>query len=73
MDKYSFCENVHAGPCSRWHIRKLSDKGKKFGGGADTSALCEKQVHWDVNVELTIYHLDHNTCPKCLKKFPWPY
>ena len=69
MNKYSFCENVHAGPCGKWHIRKLSDKGRKLGGGADTLSLCEKQVDWDLNVELTEYHLAINTCPKCLEKF----
>jgi len=67
-DKYSFCENVHARPLDRWHIRKLTDKGRKFGGGADTLSLCEKKVHWDLKVELTKYHLARNTCLKCLKK-----
>ena len=69
MDKYSFCENVHSGPFSRWHIRRLTDEGRKLGGGADTLSLCGKKVHWDLGVELKKHHLDHNTCPKCLKKF----
>ena len=69
IDKYSFCENVHSGPLSRWHIRKLTDKGKKFGGGADTLSLCEKQVHWDLGVGLTKFNLANNACLKCLEKF----
>jgi len=69
MDKYSFCENVHADPLSRWHIRKLSDKGRKFGGGADTLSLCEKQVDWDLSVKLTKFHLANNACLRCLVKF----
>ena len=67
--KYSFCEPVYAGPLDRWHIRKLTDKGEKLGGGADTPSLCGKQVHWDLGVTLTEYHLAHNACLKCLKKF----
>ena len=67
--EYSFCENVHAGPFSRWHIRKLTDVGRKLGGGADTSSLCGKQVHWDLQVEITEFHLAHNTCLKCLEKY----
>jgi len=36
--QYTYCESVHGiGP---WHIRKLSDKGPKFGGGIDTQSLC---------------------------------
>jgi hypothetical protein len=67
--KYSFCENVHAGPLARWHIRELTDKGKKLGGGADSRSLCGRQVDWDLEVKLTEYHLANNTCLECLKKF----
>jgi len=69
MIKYSFCENAGAGPMSKWHIRPLTDKGRKLGGGADTLALCGWKVNWDVLVELTEFHLKNNACKKCLKVY----
>jgi len=68
MKTYSFCENCHAGPFSKWHIRPLTDKGKKLGGGADTLALCGKKVHWDKGVEFSFHHLEKNCCKKCRDK-----
>jgi hypothetical protein len=76
--KYSFCEGVHAGPNTRWHIRKLSREGPKLTGGIDTTTLCgrvapfgvEKKDSssgwggWDLQVEITKHHLDH-CCPEC--------
>jgi hypothetical protein len=67
--EYSFCEGVHSGPNSKWHIRKLSDIGRKLGGGADTLSLCGKQVPWDMKVEVTYYHLNNNSCKKCLEEY----
>jgi hypothetical protein len=55
--KYAFCETVTAGPLSKWHIRKLSDKGPKFGGGADTLSLCGTTITWDIDVKITEHHL----------------
>ena len=49
MAEFAFCESVTAGSKSRWHIRQLTDIGKKLGGGCDTPALCGRQVSWDVN------------------------
>ena len=35
---------------SPWHIRQLTEAGKKMGGGIDTPSLCgRKQNGWDVN------------------------
>jgi len=68
MDKFSFCENVMAGPMTPWHIRKLSKKGIKLGGGADTIALCGQVVSWDLQVEITEHHLTH-CCQRCRKEF----
>jgi hypothetical protein len=65
---FSFCETVIAGPLSRWHIRPLTEKGKKLGGGADTVALCGKKVAWDLNVDITDRHLEH-CCPQCAKAY----
>ena len=65
--KYSFCESVHATATSKWHIRELTAIGQKFGGGADTLALCGRDVAWDLNVERTDLHLLTNTCPRCFE------
>jgi len=67
MDNHSFCESVYATPYSRWHIRKLTKAGKKYGGGADSFALCGRRVDWDMEVELTDFHLKNNSCQECLK------
>jgi hypothetical protein len=66
-DTISFCETITAGPDTPWHIRRLSKKGPKYGGGADTKALCEREVSWDLRVPMTKFHLSNNTCRKCLK------
>ena len=69
MKKYSFCETVTAAPLGLWHIRKLTKNGYKYGGGADTKALCGKKVSWDMAVDITKYHLENNTCKKCLNEY----
>jgi len=66
MIEYSFCESIAAGPNARWHIRPLTQRGKKLGGGADTPALCGCQVAWDIDVEITEHHLNHS-CPPCVE------
>lgn len=66
--EYSFCETLYAGPYGRWHIRKLSDKGQKLGGGADTTSICGTVVSWDLKVPITYIHLQH-CCPECAKGF----
>lgn len=70
---YSFCESVFATPWSRWHIRKLTDEGQKFGGGIDTPSLCgkigpPKSNGWDINVHMTEHHLS-NCCSECQEIF----
>jgi len=62
--KYAFCETVTATPWSRWHIRKLTEKGLKLGGGADTPAICGRMVAWDLSVVIDQHHLGHS-CLKC--------
>ncbi len=69
MKQYSFCENAHAGPFSKWHIRGLTEKGRKLGGGADTKSLCDRPVHWDLAIEITDHHLTVSTCEKCKKGY----
>jgi len=65
---YSFCESVTAGPLSVWHIRKLTSVGRKLGGGVDTPSLCghvKTHFGWDLEVRITEFHLEKNTCPTC--------
>ena len=70
LPEYSFCESVHATSISPWCIRKLTDIGRKLGGGVDTESLCgrvEKVKGWDLSVELDNHHLNNNACKKCLE------
>ena len=62
----SFCERARAGSQSQWHLRELTDKGRCLGGGADTKALCGAEVAWDLDVEITPFHLRNNACLKCM-------
>lgn len=62
--EYRFCESAWATGVSPWHIRPLTDKGPKLGGGADTKALCGRVVAWDLEVDLTDHHLSH-CCRAC--------
>lgn len=66
-DDYSFCEGQFAGSMSKWHIRKLTEKGFMFGGGADTRSLCDHQVAWDINAQMNTAHIESLACPRCLK------
>jgi hypothetical protein len=69
---YSFCESNCAAPRSPWHIRELTTKGRKLGGGIDTPSLCERVKAgggWDLDVELNTFHLQTNTCHACLAIF----
>jgi hypothetical protein len=69
MDKFSFCEPVTAASVSLWHIRKLTSTGKHMGGGADTKALCGRDVAWDIfrDIPSKTSELDlvGRCCPKC--------
>jgi hypothetical protein len=49
MTKYAYCETIAA---YVWHIRPLTKIGLKLSGGADTPALCEANVLWDINVKI---------------------
>jgi hypothetical protein len=80
MAEYSFCESVIGiGP---WHIRTLSDAGRKLSGGIDTPSLCGRVAPtgkhtstgqaglggWDLSVPLTQHHLGH-CCPRCAELY----
>lgn len=67
--RFSFCEPVHAVPLGRWHIRPLTARGHKYGGGCDTISLCGLPMGWDLEPQISRFHLAKNTCNKCLSKF----
>ena len=68
--EFAFCESVHATSTSPWHIRKLTDKGLKLSGGADTKALCGLEVCWDLGVEIDPLYLEQpDCCDKCVSEF----
>jgi hypothetical protein len=70
---FSFCESVAAGPRSLWHIRRLTEKGYKYGGGIDTGSLCghvKEKGGWDLHeVDIDVHHLEKNTCGECRRKY----
>ena len=65
---YSFCERATATSTSPWHIRRLTDAGRKLGGGADTPALCGCEVAWDLSTEVPTGSFDY-VCRQCAKRF----
>ncbi len=68
--KFAFCESINATVTSQWHIRKLTNKGLKLGGGADTKALCGREVAWDLDVKIIPQHLESSFyCDKCVQIF----
>jgi hypothetical protein len=71
--KLSFCESVAATGRGKWHLRYLTDAGPKYGGGIDTPSLCgHVKDGWDLEVEITQFHLEHNTCEECRKRAAIP-
>lgn len=67
----SFCEPVTASGRSPWHLRWLDAAGPKFGGGVTTPSLCGHVrigFGWDLQVAITEFHLENNTCPLCLDR-----
>jgi len=66
---YSFCESIHAGAYTPWHIRKLSEAGRKLGGGVDTTTLCGITMQgWDRKVEIS-NRLLKTACVKCVGEY----
>ena len=68
--EYSYCETIAA---NLLHIRPLTAKGRRYGGGADTLGLCGAKVLWDVGVpinERTLVQTGiYGTCQKCRKVY----
>lgn len=65
---FAFCETQYATGTTPWHIRELTDHGRKLGGGADTRSLCDREVAWDLEVEITQLNLTV-ACPTCSTLF----
>jgi hypothetical protein len=63
-ETHSYCEAWSAGSLSPWHIRRLTSKGKKLSGGADTQSLCGQGMSWDVRPMVTKHPLTE-VCAKC--------
>jgi hypothetical protein len=67
---YSFCESIHAGPQSAWHIRRRGpDESLKTGGGIQTAGLCghpKSGQGWDLEVPLDESHFAHS-CVECVR------
>lgn len=62
---FSYCESVHAWGTSPWHTRKLTEQGRKLGGGIDTTSLCGLVARgWDLAVEIPKKRARHD-CPRC--------
>ena len=53
------CETVAA---ITIHLRPLGDAGPKYGGGADTLALCGAKVSWDLQCDT-----EQARCQTCRK------
>jgi hypothetical protein len=68
VTQYCFCEAPTTGSKSRWHIRPLTELGRKLSGGADTVSLCGRTISWDNSVETTDLHLEH-CCRLCMESY----
>jgi hypothetical protein len=55
--EYSFCEIVTAGANTPWHLRQLTEAGRKLGGGADTPGLCGREVSWDLSLPVRRFEI----------------
>jgi hypothetical protein len=72
---YSICESSFAAPWSHWHIRPLTEAGRKHGGGIDTPSLCGRVTPpdgWDLEysvVQAVRTPKKANLCKTCLAKF----
>ncbi len=52
VERLILCETI---PAITIHLRQLTAAGPKYGGGADTKALCGAPVSWDLpnsNIEI---------------------
>jgi hypothetical protein len=71
MTKYSFCESVTASSSSPWHIRRLTDVGRKLGGDIDTGSLCglvKAHYGWDLSADINTDG-DHHLCRACVMAY----
>ena len=68
--EFAYCETIWASGISKWHIRQLTERGKKPSGGADSPGLCGREVAWDLEVPITAKNLDPKyVCTLCRMKY----
>lgn len=73
---FSYCESVHAGSMSPWHIRRpLPRTGLMTSGGIDTPSLCGRVKPfgrggtggWDLSVPVT--DKQDGVCRECFAQY----
>ena len=64
--QFSFCEYGNS-ITGFYHIRRLTEAGPKPGSGADTKALCGREVRWDLRFPITEERLVRpgHVCQEC--------
>lgn len=70
---FAFCESIHAGGRSPWHVRRITPGvGLMLGGGIDTPSLCGRvRRGWDLRVRITPSHfaVPNLACPDCAAEY----
>ena len=72
IDQFTYCESSGAQANSKWHIRKLDERGRKLGGGIYSESLCKYLQPisgngwggWDLQTKITDQNLEI-ACEKC--------
>lgn len=56
LDLFAFCESEAAITFPTWHIRQLTEAGRKPGGGIDSQPLCGRTGFkgWDLEAPVTL-------------------
>lgn len=55
LDRFAYCEPNTATGLDTWHIRRLTDAGRRLGGGIDTPTLCGRDWQgWDLEAPVTV-------------------
>ena len=67
-DQFAYCETQNAASNGIWHIRRISSKGRCLGGGADTAAMCGRDVSWDLKVPVNLESHQEWVCESCWKE-----
>lgn len=68
---WSYCEPSVAGPLAPWCIRRLTEAGRKLGGGIDTPSLCGRvkpPYGWDIPVPVDVIEAFMRSRPPVCKR-----